>query len=288
MLFADQSVKFNRRSRPERRDLVVTAQAFYLVMRMTKNRQQFFKMTRRVPLDKITQISMSSLQDGYMVIKAEGTDVLLECANKTEFVTVIHEQLQQRGLSLSLQFADSINYSLKSGDNRTVRFQKDESASVPKLKKDGKTLVVGIQSGMDRNTDTTPQNFGVGMAASPRPAQGYGGGAKKVGAGGAAKQPMQAGGGMAQAGGAKKVAAAGGGGVQPPGPAKKAGAPKAAASPRVPQCRALYDYPGTADNELSFRAGETITILQKDPAGWWEGELQGRRGWIPANYVQEI
>eukprot|EP01122_Echinamoeba_exundans_P000766 TRINITY_DN106_c0_g2_i1.p1 TRINITY_DN106_c0_g2~~TRINITY_DN106_c0_g2_i1.p1 ORF type:complete len:1054 (-),score=319.54 TRINITY_DN106_c0_g2_i1:104-3265(-) len=290
VLFADQCVKFNRRTRPERRDLIVTPQAFYMVMRMTKNRQQFFKMTRRVPLDKITQIGMSTLQDGYMVVKAEGIDVLIECPNKTEFVTVIHEQLQARGLTLSLNFADSLQYTIRSGDTRTVRFQKDESAAMPKLKKEGKTLTVFIQSGMDRNTDTTPQNFSVGMsAASPRQG-GFGGGAKKAASpqmGGGAKKAAspQMGGGVAKA--ASPQMGGGGGGVSPAGP-KKGPAPAKAAAARVPQCRALYDYPGTADNELSFRAGDVITIVQKDPAGWWEGELQGRRGWIPANYVQEI
>jgi myosin I len=276
--------------------LIVTPQAFYMVMRMTKNRQQFFKMTRRVPLDKITQVGLSTLQDGYMVVKAEGIDTLIECPNKTEFITVIHEQLQARGLALSLNFGDSLQYNIRNGDTRTVRFQKDESASMPKLRKEGKTLIVSIQSGMDRNTDTTPQNFSVGMsAASPR--GGFGGGAKKaapMGGGGAKKaaSPQMGGGGVAKVaapmgggGGVAKVAAPMGGAGGPkkgpgPGPAK-------AAAARVPTCRALYDYPGTADNELSFRAGDIITIVQKDPAGWWEGELQGRRGWIPANYVQE-
>jgi myosin-1 len=69
---------------------------------------------------------------------------------------------------------------------------------------------------------------------------------------------------------------------------KKAAPPKQAAAPKVPQCKALYDYAAAGDNELSFRAGEIITIIQRDPVGWWEGELNGRRGWIPANYVQEI
>jgi len=38
---------------------------------------------------------------------------------------------------------------------------------------------------------------------------------------------------------------------------------------------------------LTFREGDIIIIVQKDPGGWWEGELNGKRGWIPANYVKE-
>jgi len=51
--------------------------------------------------------------------------------------------------------------------------------------------------------------------------------------------------------------------------------------------RALYDYQGQTGEELSFREGDMVAIVKKDPGGWWEGELQGRRGWLPANYVQE-
>lgn len=36
---------------------------------------------------------------------------------------------------------------------------------------------------------------------------------------------------------------------------------------------------------LAFRAGDTIRVLSRDPSGWWDGELDGRRGWFPSNYV---
>ena len=36
---------------------------------------------------------------------------------------------------------------------------------------------------------------------------------------------------------------------------------------------------------LSFRAGQVIHVLNRDPSGWWDGELEGRRGWFPSNYV---
>ena len=66
-------------------------------------------------------------------------------------------------------------------------------------------------------------------------------------------------------GGAKKVAAAAQPqpAAQPVSPGVKKAPAKAAASARVPQCRALYDYPGGADNELTFRAGDIIQIIQR-------------------------
>nr|2DRK_A Chain A, Myosin heavy chain IB [Acanthamoeba castellanii] len=54
------------------------------------------------------------------------------------------------------------------------------------------------------------------------------------------------------------------------------------------QVKALYDYDAQTGDELTFKEGDTIIVHQKDPAGWWEGELNGKRGWVPANYVQDI
>ena len=55
------------------------------------------------------------------------------------------------------------------------------------------------------------------------------------------------------------------------------------------KARALYDYVGTHDYELNFRAGETINILSEDHAtGWWIGELRGVQGPFPGNYVEKI
>lgn len=36
---------------------------------------------------------------------------------------------------------------------------------------------------------------------------------------------------------------------------------------------------------LGFRAGEVIHVLNRDASGWWDGEVDGRRGWFPSNYV---
>jgi son of sevenless-like protein len=38
-------------------------------------------------------------------------------------------------------------------------------------------------------------------------------------------------------------------------------------------------------NCLSFRAGQVIHVLNRDDSGWWDGELDGQRGWFPSNYV---
>ncbi|KAI6041399.1 cell division control protein 25 [Pisolithus marmoratus] len=50
---------------------------------------------------------------------------------------------------------------------------------------------------------------------------------------------------------------------------------------------ALHDFIPQQQNAtcLSFRAGQVVRVLNKDPSGWWDGELDGQRGWFPSNYV---
>ncbi|KAG8943034.1 hypothetical protein FRC04_003245 [Tulasnella sp. 424] len=50
---------------------------------------------------------------------------------------------------------------------------------------------------------------------------------------------------------------------------------------------AMHDFNPQPGNTtcLKFQAGEVIHVLNRDPTGWWDGELDGRRGWFPSNYI---
>lgn len=51
---------------------------------------------------------------------------------------------------------------------------------------------------------------------------------------------------------------------------------------------AAWDYDAKESNEISFKAGESITIIAKDDEGWWTGtNAEGYSGLFPANYVNE-
>ncbi|XP_059187201.1 F-BAR and double SH3 domains protein 2-like isoform X1 [Centropristis striata] len=55
--------------------------------------------------------------------------------------------------------------------------------------------------------------------------------------------------------------------------------------------RALYDYEGQADEELSFAEGAVIRLLNRDTQtddGFWEGELNGRVGVFPSVLVEDL
>ncbi|EJD05243.1 BAR-domain-containing protein [Fomitiporia mediterranea MF3/22] len=48
--------------------------------------------------------------------------------------------------------------------------------------------------------------------------------------------------------------------------------------------KALYDFSGSSD-ELSFKAGDEIVVVNEVLEDWWLGEIGGRKGLFPANYT---
>ncbi|XP_028729080.1 SH3 domain-containing kinase-binding protein 1 isoform X7 [Peromyscus leucopus] len=49
-----------------------------------------------------------------------------------------------------------------------------------------------------------------------------------------------------------------------------------------------FDYQAQHDDELTISVGEVITNIRKEDGGWWEGQINGRRGLFPDNFVREI
>lgn len=52
--------------------------------------------------------------------------------------------------------------------------------------------------------------------------------------------------------------------------------------------RALYDYDADDRTSLSFRQGDTIQVITQLASGWWDGIINGVRGWFPSNYCAVI
>ena len=52
-------------------------------------------------------------------------------------------------------------------------------------------------------------------------------------------------------------------------------------------CRVLYPYEPLNEDELELNVGEIITVLTKElpDKGWWRGELKGKIGVFPDNFV---
>lgn len=76
-------------------------------------------------------------------------------------------------------------------------------------------------------------------------------------------------------------------GAGPGGPPGRA-PPPLGPPPGLPKARAVQAYAATSATEVSFAAGEVVTVHRKDASGWSEIEVNGRRGWGPSNYLQDI
>lgn len=50
---------------------------------------------------------------------------------------------------------------------------------------------------------------------------------------------------------------------------------------------ALYDFAARVSNELSFKEGDVVTLIDKHPSGMWKGELNGVIGLFPNNYFKD-
>ena len=58
-----------------------------------------------------------------------------------------------------------------------------------------------------------------------------------------------------------------------------------ASSPVVTRVRALHTFEPTEAGELAFEKGDVIKVVDRGYKDWWRGQLKGRTGIFPVNYV---
>jgi proline-serine-threonine phosphatase interacting protein 1 len=58
----------------------------------------------------------------------------------------------------------------------------------------------------------------------------------------------------------------------------------------VPSMRvvAIYDYEAQGDEELTLRDGDIVNVIAKEDDVWWKGELNGKEGMFPKDYVEVL
>ena len=50
----------------------------------------------------------------------------------------------------------------------------------------------------------------------------------------------------------------------------------------------LHDYEPTDEDQLGFRKGDILSILQVADTGWWAAATGSSFGWVPSGYVEAI
>ncbi|XP_077384353.1 myosin IEb isoform X2 [Festucalex cinctus] len=166
--FADVVVKFDRRFRTVKRDLILTPKFLYLIGREKVKQgpdkgqiQEVLK--RKIELGSIQSVSLSTLQDDIFIIHQQEYDSVLQSVFKTEFLSLLikrhHEKTQG---NLPLKFNNLLEFKVKKGGwgpfsssgSRQIQFQVGQGDEAV-LKPSGKVLHVSIGPGLPKNSRPT-------------------------------------------------------------------------------------------------------------------------------------
>uniref|UniRef100_A0A8C2CJ87 Osteoclast-stimulating factor 1 n=1 Tax=Cyprinus carpio TaxID=7962 RepID=A0A8C2CJ87_CYPCA len=168
--FADKVNKFDRRFKTIKRDLILTPKSVYLIGR-EKVKQGPEKgmvkevLKRKIDVEKIMAVSLSTMQDDFMILHEEEYDSLLECVFKTEFISLLARRYEERTQKkLPLKFSTMLEMKLKkegwgpwnAGGSRQVQFIQGQG-DVAVLRPSNKMLQVSIGPGLPKNSRPTKE-----------------------------------------------------------------------------------------------------------------------------------
>uniref|UniRef100_A0A7N8Y8N3 Osteoclast-stimulating factor 1 n=1 Tax=Mastacembelus armatus TaxID=205130 RepID=A0A7N8Y8N3_9TELE len=288
--FADKVTKYDRRFKGIKRDLILTPKSVYLIGReKVKQGPEKGQVTevlkRRIDVEKILAVSLSTMQDDFMILHEQEYDSLLESVFKTEFLSLLARRFEEKTQrKLPLKFNNTLEMKLKKenwgflsgGGSRQVVFVQGQG-DMPVLKPSSKSLQVSVGPGLPKNTRPTRKSHSQGRSHMSRTHQNV--------------PSRTAPGPPSTAFTACSISAVCPLFVQSASrPTPGGGRPKPAPKPKpqVPQCKALYAYDAQDTDELSFNADDIIDIIKEDASGWWTGRLRGKQGLFPNNYVTKI
>ena len=118
ILFADKVTKINTKWKSETRLLVCTEKALYNFDVNSKKNffgGEKFKLQRRMPLETIEKISLSTYADNYFVLGLaypgdKRGDYLMSSVRKAEIVTAVKNALDEVGRNLELVFSNKLEW----------------------------------------------------------------------------------------------------------------------------------------------------------------------------------
>ncbi|XP_078279689.1 unconventional myosin-If-like [Rhinoraja longicauda] len=196
--FADSVTKFDRRFKGIKRDLILSPKYIYLIGREKVKKgpekgQIKEILKRKIDIQNITGVSLSTRQDDFIVLHEPEYDSLLESIFKTELISLLCKRTEElTRQKLKLNFSDSIQFKIKKdgwggGGSRNLVFSRGQGELVA-MKPAGKILSITIGDGLPKNSKPTkksvPQNRGLkkpspARAAPPAPSGRCGNGAPR-------------------------------------------------------------------------------------------------------------
>ncbi|NXP76549.1 MYO1E protein, partial [Ramphastos sulfuratus] len=170
--FADTVTKYDRRFKSVKRDLVLTPKCIYLIGR-EKIKQGPEKgqvkevLKRRMEVERILSVSLSTMQDDIFILHEQEYDSLLESVFKTEFLSLLSKRFEEKTQrKLPLKFSNTLEVKLKkeswgpwsSGGSRQVQFMQGQGDTAI-LKPSNKVLQISIGPGLPKNSRPTRRNL---------------------------------------------------------------------------------------------------------------------------------
>uniref|UniRef100_T1JDZ8 Myosin motor domain-containing protein n=1 Tax=Strigamia maritima TaxID=126957 RepID=T1JDZ8_STRMM len=162
--FAETVNKYDRRFKVAKRDLILTPKFVYLIGRERVKKgpekgQIRAVVKRKLDLENLAQISLSTLQDDFLVIHVKNEyDTVLECTFKTEFLGTLNRKYRERfHKPISLNFNNGIEFKVKKegwggGATKQLKFVKAQG-DLAILKPTSKMLTISIGSPRDSKSD---------------------------------------------------------------------------------------------------------------------------------------
>ncbi|KAM8920932.1 unconventional myosin-Ie-like isoform 2-T2 [Pelodytes ibericus] len=330
--FADTVVKYDRRFKTLKRDLIMTPKFLYLIGR-EKVKQGPEKghikeiVKRKIELQNIQCVSLSCLQDDFIIIHESQYDSVLETLFKTEFLSLLYKRYEERTQKkLPIKFSNQLEFKVKkegwtpwgSAGTRQIHVQPG-MGDISQLKINVKLLTVTIGPGLPQNSrptrrDTRKNQYQQQKGEYHSETRRMNGGNKRGSRPPMSKRmsftlrqssveqpslPRQGASPRAKAPPQQvdldfmNVPDKGVAGVlrrlsKEVKPVPGGGRSKPKPQPALPRCRALYAYDAQDTDELSFNADDELEIVREDPSGWWQGRIRGKQGLFPGNYVERI
>lgn len=140
LLFSAEVTKINNKYKGQTRIMLITDEAVYNID------PDQFKVKRRIPLEEIEGVSVSSLTDGHFCLHMPNSfDYLYDSDKKTEILDTLSEAFKKKNKNLQVNVGDKFEFQPKHGTTTSVNFILDENSNESFLEANSNGLTVHVQ-----------------------------------------------------------------------------------------------------------------------------------------------